>query len=590
MRFRQCQTARRGWRRASPCLICHVLLAVGLGSALADGTNPPADVGKLTAASTDLAVTLEWDNPADADFDGVLVLRREGAPVADSPVDGESYTVGQQVSGWTSEIVCVTTAAASSCTDASVLNDMEYHFESFSYDTSRNYSPGVHVRGLPRSDPYKWAFTTRAASLAPVGAIPGSYLVSIGDDQLLHRMSEANGQRGTDWSPPQVGGAVQSRPMVGDLSPAADANDLTGFVSSQDGSLYRFGLDQDGTAEAIADVATDAGCPGGFLQAGPVVMLDLYEQNNNPYDDAVVIATRCLDVNGDGTANDNQILLYSHSLGTLFSTYDGDADGGGELDSPGLGISNATPRIFYRDTGNNLAYVPVNEDRGDDESLVVLEVRQQSGTPVFDIPAYSELHGLGDVNTDPTVFRYGIGNDFRLLFGNDDGTIYLYDALLRTGGASSPLAQRDLYTVSDGPVKGVAVSTGIPIGGGLFEYWVVWSTDNLVHGIRIQPGTGKFSPSSYWSRTIPDDASALTGPSEPVVLRWVGGVENTRAFVGASDGVLYELDATTGTTVRSWSVEPSATLGAPTFDYNDGVSQGIVIGSTSGVVHWVSLD
>ncbi|RMG44498.1 MAG: hypothetical protein D6718_09975 [Acidobacteria bacterium] len=571
-----------------------LIAAATLGAHAAD-TTPPGDVAKATAAARDSVVTLEWDNPTDADFAGVLVLRHAGSAVPDAPVDGQSYSVGDTIGS--SDVVCVTTSSETSCDDTGVTNGVEYHYKLCAFDGTLNYAGGVSTTGLPRALPYKWAFTTRAATLAPVGAIPSAYIVSVGNDRLLYRMAESDGRR-AGWSPPEVSGAVQARPMVGDLNPAVPGSpDYTGFVSSQDGNLYRFDMSADSTAEGVAHVAQDAGCPSGALQAPAVVMLDAFDNNPNPDDDVVVVATRCPDSNGDGTANDNKIMLYSHDLSTLYDTYDGDWDGTGSADSPGLGVSNAAPRILYRDDTNNFVYVPFNPDGDDDESIVAIEVLAANGShtgPRFDIPVFSETRGLGSVDTDLVLFTFGYGNNHYLLFGASDGTgqgtLYLYDALTRTAGPGSPLKQRGSIPSTDGPVKGVAVSTPVPLGNGFYEHWVVWSTDNQVHGVRIKPGTIRFDSSSRWDLTLPDDTDPATGPSAPIVLRWVGGTENTRAYVGASDGVLYELDAKTGAIVRTWSVESGATLGSPTFDYNDGVHQGIVIGSTAGRVHWVSLD
>ncbi len=511
----------------------------------------------------------------------MLVLRQAGSAVTDAPSDGSSYSVGETVGS--AEVACVTGPMLTSCQDVSVNNGTLYHYRAFAMDQSRNYADGIATRSFPRdSSLFKWAVTTAAASLAPPSALPGEFVVSIGDDNLIHRMSESDGRR-SGWNPPTVGGAVQSRTMVGDIS--AGGNDLTAFSASQDGFLYRHSLEDSATLDASVDVVTDAGCPGGFLQGGPVIVLDAYDSNTNADDDVVLVATRCGDTNADGTFNDNKVLLYSHDLQTLFGTYDGDADGTGTAEQPGLGISNATPRILYRDTTNNLIYVPFRNDGDDNESIVVLSVG--TGSTLI-VPPYSEIKDLGNVDASPVVFRYGTTNDFRLLFGATDpgtgnGTVYLYDAVARTGGESSPLIQKDSFDTNDGPIKGVEISTRVPIGGGLFEYWVVWTTDTLVHGVRIKPGSGTFDNSKYWTANI-------SGPSAPLVLRNVDGNGGVTAYVGSSDGLLYELNAKNGNINRSWSVEPSATVGEPSFDYNDGSNQGIIVGSSSGMIHWIRLN
>ncbi len=520
-------------------------------------TTPPDAVTKLTASSGEMQVSLEWSTPGDADYAGTLVLRHEGSAVPDLPVDGTSYVVGDTIGS--STVACVTGPSELQCTDTTVANDLVYYYSAFAFDTPRNYANGVETIGHPRSaTEIKWVFSTGASSLAPVGVIPQQHVVGIGNDQLLHRFKASDGTRGS-WSSPLVGGAVQARPMVGDLD-ASPATDLTTFLTAQDGRVYRYSLD-DGTAgfEGSANAVSDAGCTSGILQAGPVVMVNAFDGNANNDDDVVIVATRC-------GATDNKVLLYSHDLSTLYDSYDGGTDG--------LGIANAAPLVIYRSTANNIVFVPVRADGG--ESVVALEVK--SG-PAFDTPPYGTISGIGDIDARPAMVRRN--TDRFIVFGNTLGELYLYSATVRDG---SSLRQIDSLTTAtgDGPVKGVAVSTGVLLPSGFYENWVVWTTDSTVHGIQIG-GDGRFKASSYWT-------TSLSGPSRPLVLRWVGGSSNTLAYVGASDGKLYELDASNGTTVRSFLVESGKTVGDPSFDYNDGVEQGLVVGTSSGAFYRVNLD
>ncbi|HHN74968.1 MAG TPA: hypothetical protein ENK10_07035 [Acidobacteria bacterium] len=528
----------------------------------------PSDVTKLTTAATDLTVKAEWAPPGDSDLSGFLVLRHTGAAVDSDPVDGTTYTVGDVI-GTGNDVVCVTTAsggAIDSCTDNTVTNGQTYYYKVYSYDTSKNYAGGVSRTALPRSDQsYKFSYTTSSSTLAAPGVVANTYIVGTGNDRLLHRMTEANGSRGT-WDPPSTGGAVQSRPVSGDLD-LSSGTDYTSFMSAQNGYLYRFALDGTGAAaEGSVDAVTAASCSSGLLQAGPVVMLQDVGNNGISGDQGVIVATRC-------GATDNKILIYDLTLATLQSSYDGSTGG--------LGISNASPIILYMQTASrkNLVYVPVRADGG--ESLVVLEV---DGSGLFVTPAYSVVSGIGDIDASPAFARRGSNrDDWHVAVGNTAGEIYLYQATARVGGAGTALNQLDSYTAAtgDGPVKGIAISTGVAVSPS-YENWVVWTTDNTVHGIKI--GTdGRFATSSYWSRSI-------SGASIPLVLRGVGGGTATRAYVGSSDGKLYELNATDGSVVSSPTVESGKTIGDPTFDYADGTNQGIVVGSTGGSFHWVVLN
>ncbi|MBP7145922.1 MAG: hypothetical protein KBD01_00145 [Acidobacteria bacterium] len=528
------------------------LLVVSVPVALAVG-----NVEKLTSASGDTIVTLEWSLPSDPTFVGALVLARAGSPVADAPVDGQVYQVGDPIGS--STVVCQTTALEESCEDTSVSNGTVVHYKVFGRDATPNYASGVAIKGIPRSAAQvRWAVTTEASALGALGAVPGSYLVGTGNDALLHRMDENSGRNGP-WDPPVLGGAAQGRPMVGDIVPGT--GDYTAFVSSQNGYLYRYSLDDSATLDGLRNVADEAGCTGGMLQSSAVAMIDAFDDNTNNNDNVLIQATRC-------GATDNKIMLYSHDLGTYFDSYAGGADG--------LGISSATPIILYRHDANNLVYVPVDDDGG--ESLVVLSV--DSG-PSFPEPPFAVLSSIGDVRCTPAMFLRN--QDALMVVANTSGDLHLYLATVRTGSAGSPLYELGSYAGGDGPVKGVAASTTISVPP-LFENWVVWATDTLVHGIKVG-GDGRFDALSYWE-------VAIAGASAPLVLRNVTTAGDVLAYVGAAGGMLYELNALNhGAVSRSWAVDDAAlTLGDPTFDYNDGSNQGIVIGSTGGTYHWVPIN
>lgn len=535
-----------------------------LAISLAD-TTPPANPTKLTGASSDLSVALEWENPVDADYAGMLVLGQTGSQVTDDPVAGTSYVVGDAIG--TATVICVVDSGAGpndSCSDVLVSNGTTYFYSAFSYDGDANYSSGVSTVGYPRAaSTFKFAYKTAATTLAPVGAIPATYLVGIGNDRLLQRMSETDGTRG-NWNPPQAGGAVQARPMCGDLD-SSGATDYTCYAAAQNGRLYRFSAD-DGTTTAegtrnVAGTSGDAGCTAGLLQAPPVVMLDEFDANGNGNDNVVVVATRC-------GASNNKILLYNLALGTLHDSY----DGGG-----GLGISNGAPTIQYRDSANNLVFVPVRDDGG--ESIVVLEI---DSTPAFGDPEYAVVSGIGDIDAGLAIARKG--TDRILVAGNTDGDVFVFNALVPSGNSLQAL---DSCTVaggcsdSDGGVRGVAPGNSSSENGVSIN-WIVWTTDSKIHGIKLT-GDGSFDEATYWS-------TAIASPSAPLVLRDVTGGNDTHAYVGSSDGRLYEVDATTGTVARSWLVESGTTIGTPTFDYNNGTSQGIVVGTTGGTYHWVKIN
>ncbi len=520
----------------------------------------PGDVTKLTSTAGDLNVTLEWvastGGPA-----GYLVLRKQGAPVDAAPTDGTSYAVFD-VLGVGNEVIC--NGAGTSCNDIFVSNNNTYYYSVFARDAALNYAGAVTGQGIPRSgSSFKFGYKTGSSTLSPVGVIANKYIVGTGNDRLLHRMAAADGTRGS-WVPTSLGGAVQSRPMVGDIDLGAGADD-TAFMTAQNGYVYRVSLD-DGTTDGSADVITQAGCGAGFLQAGPVVMLEDIGDNSISGDQGVIVATRC------GSTN-NQFQIWSLDLSTLQDSYT-NAEGNGQI-----GISNGSPLILYRYVAaqKNLVYFPVRDAGG--ESLLTIAIDSNGD---FEDPAYAANTGLGDIDAAPEFVRRGSDRTgWALAVGNTAGDLYLLSTTSRDGGA---LSQRDSYTLAsnDGAVKGISASTGVAVSP-TYENWVVWTTDNKVHGIKVAT-TGSFDDATYWSVNI-------TGPSAPLTLRGVGGTADTRVYVGSSDGRLYELDPTdNGAIVSSPLIESGKTIGDPTFDFADGSSQGVVVGSTSGTFHWVVID
>ncbi len=107
----------------------------------------PADPVWGTVAAGDSQVTLNWTNPAAADFAEVLVLR-DAATVADRPAEGATYTAGGLIG--TSAIRYV--GSLQTYVDTGLTNDTSYHYAIFARDTSGNWSVGAasgpHVPAL----------------------------------------------------------------------------------------------------------------------------------------------------------------------------------------------------------------------------------------------------------------------------------------------------------------------------------------------------------------------------------------------------------------------------------------------------------
>ena len=107
----------------------------------------PANVTAASCTNGAGQVTLNWTNPADADFNSSVVLRNSVA-VADTPVEGTTYVVGNTIGA--STVRCVVAAPTATCTDSGLTVGTAYHYKIFSRDTNVNYSSaGVVPTGSP---------------------------------------------------------------------------------------------------------------------------------------------------------------------------------------------------------------------------------------------------------------------------------------------------------------------------------------------------------------------------------------------------------------------------------------------------------
>jgi len=105
----------------------------------------PANVTVASCTAGNGQVSLGWTNPADSDFNSVIVLRNTSA-VADTPVEGTGYAVSSTIGS--STVVCSTSSTG--CTDTGLTNGTPYHYKIFSRDTNVNYSSaGVVPTGSP---------------------------------------------------------------------------------------------------------------------------------------------------------------------------------------------------------------------------------------------------------------------------------------------------------------------------------------------------------------------------------------------------------------------------------------------------------
>jgi hypothetical protein len=109
--------------------------------------NPTSATGVVTAAKQFL---LTYTNPSTTDATSTIVLRST-SQVADTPVEGTSYSAGNTIGAAT--VVCVnnniTLSGQGTCLDTTASRSTNYYYKIFSKDNNNNYSSGLTPSGLP---------------------------------------------------------------------------------------------------------------------------------------------------------------------------------------------------------------------------------------------------------------------------------------------------------------------------------------------------------------------------------------------------------------------------------------------------------
>lgn len=92
---------------------------------------PPAPVTDFRARRSAGEVALQWRNPPDEDFAGVMIRRRGDGQYPQSPNDGT--------------LVVQAEPGRTRYTDRNVAEGQTYYYAAFSYDTARNYAPAART-------------------------------------------------------------------------------------------------------------------------------------------------------------------------------------------------------------------------------------------------------------------------------------------------------------------------------------------------------------------------------------------------------------------------------------------------------------
>jgi outer membrane protein assembly factor BamB len=509
-----------------------------LGDASAVGTienddGPAGDAVVVFAATAGNGrADLEWVYPAGRD---TVRIRYNEGPACSAPTDPESegtWLGGADVSG--------SAGAPGMAPHESLGNGTQYCYRIWTVLGGNTYAIGAttHARPFDNSagqpgEPIAWAYATGASSVAAPG-LGGNVVLAVSNDNLVHAVVRGSAAGAGLWPSGYVarglGGPALERPPLVPL-PVVPGTTNVALLGSQDGGVYAVDANGGGIKWR-----TPLGPSGAEAQAAPSAFFAAYGAPFGIDFDVVVVGTR----KGGGAG------------GTLNRFYALDAATGAVLGTP------------YGDGG-------------------VPDIGFVSGSASLDYPtkrAYFTSRSSGSPNT-LWCFDVG-GGGLSLAWGQPAGEIH----------ASPVLRGGVVYTSTiDGDVMAYRADNGNPLwtvafpteAGGVKGYIfpdrlsqrLYFSTTTKVWA--IDDGGAASSPG--WSST-----AASSSPSTPVFGE-LGGTGYV--FVGGSDGKLYQLDAATGTQVKSVQLGgPVDAIGAPTLDV---VHSMVYAGSAAGIVYGVKV-
>ena len=124
-------------------------------------TTPPGDATNFTAVPGNTIVNLNWTNPTDADYKGVMIRYRTDGVYPTSNADGMLAMDRTEIAGSNDYF-----------THTGLSNGMTYSYSAFTYDTSGNYSHTAHTQATPAN--------VSISSLSPANGLAGVTVVISG--------------------------------------------------------------------------------------------------------------------------------------------------------------------------------------------------------------------------------------------------------------------------------------------------------------------------------------------------------------------------------------------------------------------------
>ena len=196
----------------------------------------PSNASNFTITSGNTQCTLNWSNPTEADFSGLLVLRKNSAfnSDTDSPVSGTAYNAGDTIG---SAAVVYKLTNETTKTDTGLINGSTYYYKIFSFDEVPNYSTGSIQNGTPISSLSASLTATPTSGNAPL-TVSFSGGETGGIDPCTYSWNFGDGNTSTIQNPSHAynsAGTYTVTLTVTDNASATDSESTTITVTSSDG-------------------------------------------------------------------------------------------------------------------------------------------------------------------------------------------------------------------------------------------------------------------------------------------------------------------------------------------------------------------
>lgn len=490
------------------------------------------NVANLTATAGSNQVTLNWSYPTaigtvvnGTATNGVLILRSSGVPVNKNsvPTDGTKYNVGQTIGNGT--VVFNNTALATTFTDNGAANGTMVYYKVFTQDSARNYSAsGTSAQGgsvsvpeaaaMPSAsspDASNWILATYTTNLAPPSLFPDLFTMVGTQSGFLFSVNPNTGLR--SYPPISLDGPISGRSPIVDAAESSLGEDMV-YAADQNGLAYGIAADT-GQIVWSVDPLNNGGTP--FFAAGALVVKNFATSAYTLPHDLLVLGTR-----NSATTTGNSIVAVDANTGATVWTATGGVGG-----VPSMDMINNTPVISYT---KNVVWVTTDSNGGTTQpSLWELDINTGKVLATLN---------LGDIDSSPILTP----DESVLFVGNNAGTISAIDT--STAKVITSIAGGD-GAVTDYPV----------IVGFSSPFSIFYSGTTSVHGLTYDATAKTFT--ANWSTTVPGP------PSAPIAVFGLSDV-----FVGGTDGLIHELNATTGADVKDLTVNAGqpGIIGDPSLD------------------------